>query len=81
VLDELEELFGRQRADLEHGLTSEQATTEDLRQALGHYRSFFELCSRSKCSELPERASARNSPGSGGGRREPTDVRIHQQQE
>jgi hypothetical protein len=41
VLDDLEELFRRQRADLEHGLDSEQTTTEDLRQALGRYRSFF----------------------------------------
>jgi hypothetical protein len=41
VLDELEELFRRQRADLEHGLDSEQTSTEDLRQALGRYRSFF----------------------------------------
>jgi hypothetical protein len=42
VLDELEELFRRQRADLEHGLDSEQTTTEDLRVALGRYRSFFD---------------------------------------
>ena len=42
MLDELEELFRRQRADLEHGLDSEQTTTEDLRQALGRYRSFFD---------------------------------------
>lgn len=42
VLDELEELFRRQRADLEEGLDSEQTTTEDLRQALGRYRSFFD---------------------------------------
>jgi hypothetical protein len=42
VLDELEELFRIQRADLEHGLDSEQTTTEDLRQALGRYRSFFD---------------------------------------
>ena len=42
VLDELEELFRRQRADLEYGLDSEQTTTEDLRQALGRYRSFFD---------------------------------------
>ena len=42
VLDELEELFRRQRADLEQGLESEQTTTEDLRQALGRYRSFFD---------------------------------------
>ena len=42
VLDELEELFRRQRADLEEGLDSDQTTTEDLRQALGRYRSFFD---------------------------------------
>ena len=42
VLDELEELFRRQRAELEQGLDSEQTTTEDLRQALGRYRSFFD---------------------------------------
>jgi len=42
VLDELEELFRNQRADLEHGLDSDQTTTEDLRQALGRYRSFFD---------------------------------------
>ena len=42
VLVELEELFRRQRTDLEHGLDSEQTTTEDLRQALIRYRSFFD---------------------------------------
>ena len=42
VLDELEDLFRRQRAELEQGLDSEQTTTEDLRQALGRYRSFFD---------------------------------------
>jgi hypothetical protein len=42
VLDELEELFRGQRADLERGLDSEQTTTEDLRLALGRYRSFFD---------------------------------------
>jgi hypothetical protein len=42
VLDELEELFRRQRTDLEQGLASEQITTEDLRQALIRYRSFFD---------------------------------------
>jgi hypothetical protein len=42
VLDELEELFRSQRADLEGGLDSEETTTEDLRQALGRYRSFFD---------------------------------------
>jgi hypothetical protein len=42
VLDELEELFRRQRSDLEQGLDNEEASTEDLRQALGRYRSFFD---------------------------------------
>jgi hypothetical protein len=42
VLDELEELFRRQRTDLEQGLDSEQSTTEDLRQALIRSRSFFD---------------------------------------
>jgi hypothetical protein len=42
VLDELEELFHRQRTDLEQGLDSEQTTTEDLRQALIRHRSFFD---------------------------------------
>ena len=42
VLDELEELFRHQRTDLEQGLDSEQTTTEDLRQALIRYRSFFD---------------------------------------
>jgi hypothetical protein len=42
VLDDLEELFRSQRAQLEQGLDSEQTTTEDLRQALGRYRSFFD---------------------------------------
>jgi hypothetical protein len=42
VLDELEELFRRQRTDLEEGLDSEQTTTEDLRQALIRCRSFFD---------------------------------------
>jgi hypothetical protein len=42
VLDELEELFRRQRANLEEGLDSDQTSTEDLRLALGRYRSFFD---------------------------------------
>src|SRR5436190_8428604 len=42
VLDELEELFRRQRTDFERGLDNEQTTTEDLRLALGRYRSFFD---------------------------------------
>jgi hypothetical protein len=42
ALDELEELFRRQRTNLEQGLDSEQTSTEDLRQALIRYRSFFD---------------------------------------
>ena len=42
VLDELEELFRRQRTDFEQGLDSEQTSTEDLRQAVIRYRSFFD---------------------------------------
>ena len=42
ALDELEDLFRRQRTDLEQGLDGEQTTTEDLRQALRRYRSFFD---------------------------------------
>jgi hypothetical protein len=42
MLDELEELFRRQRSDLEQGLDSEPTTTEDLRQALIRYRFFFD---------------------------------------
>jgi hypothetical protein len=42
VLDELEELFRRQRTELEHGLDSDETSTEDLRLALGRYRSFFD---------------------------------------
>ncbi|MBA2323836.1 MAG: hypothetical protein M3Z25_03950 [Actinomycetota bacterium] len=42
VLDELEELFRRQRDEIEHGLASDETSTEDLRQALGNYGSFFD---------------------------------------
>jgi len=42
VLDELEELFRRQRSEFEQSLDSEQTTTEDLRQALIRYRFFFD---------------------------------------
>jgi hypothetical protein len=42
VLDELEQLFRRQRDELESGLEADDTTTEDLRQALGNYRSFFD---------------------------------------
>lgn len=42
VLDELERLFGDQRGELERGLDDERTSTEDLRVALGRYRSFFD---------------------------------------
>ena len=42
VLDELEQLFRSQRDELERGLDSDDTSTEDLRQALGNYRSFFD---------------------------------------
>lgn len=42
ILDDLEELFRRQRSDLEQGLNDEQTSTEDLRLALRRYRSFFD---------------------------------------
>jgi hypothetical protein len=42
VLDELEQLFKRQRSELERDLNNESASTEDLRLALGRYRSFFD---------------------------------------
>lgn len=42
VLDELEALFKRQRSELERDLNNESASTEDLRLALGRYRSFFD---------------------------------------
>jgi hypothetical protein len=42
VLDELEELFRNQRGELERDLGNDQASTEDLRLALGRYRSFFD---------------------------------------
>src|SRR5215210_3110858 len=42
ALDELEELFRRQRTDLEQGLDSEQTSTEDLRQALIRHPSFID---------------------------------------
>jgi hypothetical protein len=42
VLTELEELFRAQRAELEHGLDDDSASTEHLRIALGRYRSFFD---------------------------------------
>lgn len=42
VLDELETLFREQRARIERGLDSDETSTEDLRIALGRYRSFFD---------------------------------------
>ena len=42
ILTELHALFAEQRRHLEHSLGSEQASTEDLRIALGRYREFFD---------------------------------------
>ena len=42
LLDELQELFRAQRAEIEHGLDNDEASTEDLRVALRRYRSFFD---------------------------------------
>lgn len=42
VLDEVEELFVRQRRELEADLRNDQASTEDLRLALGRYGTFFD---------------------------------------
>ncbi|MBW0116838.1 hypothetical protein [Pseudonocardia abyssalis] len=42
VLDELERLFREQRSGLEHGLDTDDTSTEDLRLALRRYRSFFD---------------------------------------
>ncbi|MHA6794559.1 hypothetical protein ACVGVM_13780 [Pseudonocardia bannensis] len=42
VLDEIEDLFRRRRSELERDWNDEQASTEDLRLALGRYRSFFD---------------------------------------
>jgi hypothetical protein len=42
VLDELEEVFRRQRGELERGLDDDQSSTEDLRLAFGRYREFFD---------------------------------------
>lgn len=42
ILDELEELFRRQRSELEQGLTDDETSTEDLRLALRRYHSFFD---------------------------------------
>jgi len=42
LLDELQELFRAQRHSLEQNLDRDRASTEDLRVALRHYRSFFD---------------------------------------
>ncbi|GEL19949.1 hypothetical protein [Pseudonocardia asaccharolytica] len=42
VLDELQDLFRRQRSALESDLHDDQSSTEDLRLALSRYRSFFD---------------------------------------
>lgn len=42
LLDELDQLFRRQRSDLEHGLDADETSTEDLRLAMRRYRSFFD---------------------------------------
>ncbi len=42
LLDELQELFRAQRAEIEHGLDNDETSTEDLRVALRRYRSFFD---------------------------------------
>jgi hypothetical protein len=42
VLDGLERTFRTQRADLEHSLGDDCASTEDPRMAFGRYREFFD---------------------------------------
>jgi hypothetical protein len=42
LLDEIQQLFARQRRELEQGLDNDQASTEDLRLGLRRYRSFFD---------------------------------------
>lgn len=42
LLDELDRLFREQRRALEHGLDTDDTSTEDLRLALRRYRSFFD---------------------------------------
>jgi hypothetical protein len=42
LLDELDQLFRRQRSDLETGLDADETSTEDLRLAMRRYRSFFD---------------------------------------
>jgi hypothetical protein len=42
LLEELEELFRKQRRSIEQGLDTDETSTEDLRLALRRYRSFFD---------------------------------------
>jgi hypothetical protein len=42
LLDELQEVFRRQRQGLEQGLDADETSTEDLRVALRRYRSLFD---------------------------------------
>ncbi len=42
LLGELEGLFREQRRSIEAGLDADETSTEDLRQALRRYRSFFD---------------------------------------
>jgi hypothetical protein len=42
VLDEIEQMFRRQHAELESATRDEHASTEDLRIAFGRYREFFD---------------------------------------
>jgi len=38
----MEQVFRRQRGELETGMADESASTEDLRVAFGRYREFFD---------------------------------------
>ncbi|MFC7658209.1 hypothetical protein ACFQV8_19915 [Pseudonocardia benzenivorans] len=42
VLDDIEAMFRQQRGELERDLHDDAASTEDLRLALGRYRTFFD---------------------------------------
>jgi hypothetical protein len=42
LLDELQQVFSEQRRGIEHGLDTDDTSTEDLRTALRRYRSFFD---------------------------------------
>ncbi len=42
LLDELQTLFTEQRRGIEHGLNTDETSTEDMRLALRRYRSFFD---------------------------------------